>query len=377
MGYVQTVLGPVRPGALGVTHTHEHILSDLSHIGQPPEDPFAREVYYAPIRMDILGYISNYNFANLDNLRLDDEETATNEIALYKQHGGGAIVEASSIGLSRNPDGLARISRATGVHLIMGSSYYVKEAHPPNMDDLTEDEIYEEIVRDVTTGVGTSGIRSGIIGEVGCSYPLSDNERKVLRASARAQRATGAPLLIHPGRDEPSPEEIIGVIVEAGGDPSRAIIGHLERTVMDRRVLLRIAEAGCYLEWDHFGLGLPYYPPNPKITMLNDAGRADVIAHMIGHGYGDKILTGHDVAQKAQMDRLRRSRLLLHPQAGRSLAQDSRVHRRRPRAFASPQPGENTHVRRAVRLRTSASADEFRRRAGVAAQRYSLLVIVL
>ena len=186
VGYVQTVLGPVRPGALGVTHTHEHILSDLSHIGQPPEDPFAREVYYGPLRMDILGYISNYNFANLDNLRLDDEETATNEIALYKQHGGGAIVEASSIGLSRNPDGLARISRATGVHLIMGSSYYVKEAHPPNMDDLTEDEIYEEIVRDVTTGVGTSGIRSGIIGEVGCSYPLSDNERKVLRASARA-----------------------------------------------------------------------------------------------------------------------------------------------------------------------------------------------
>ena len=298
VGYVQTVLGPVRPGALGVTHTHEHILSDLSHIGEPPEDPFAREIYDAPIRMDILGYISNYNFANLDNLRLDDEETATNEIALYKQHGGGAIVEASSIGLSRNPDGLARISRATGVHLIMGSSYYVKEAHPPNMDDLTEDEIYEEIVRDVTAGVGTSGTRSGIIGEVGCSYPLSDNERKVLRASARAQRSTGAPLLIHPGRDEPSPEEIIGVIVEAGGDPRRTIIGHLERTVMDHRVLLRIAEAGCYLEWDHFGLGLPYYPPNPRITMLNDAGRADVIAHMIEQGYGDKILTGHDVAQK-------------------------------------------------------------------------------
>ena len=113
VGYVQTVLGPVRPGALGVTHTHEHILSDLSHIGEPPEDPFAREVYYGPLRMDILGYISNYNFANLDNLRLDDEEIATNKIALYKQHGGGSIVEASSIGLNRNPEALARISRAS------------------------------------------------------------------------------------------------------------------------------------------------------------------------------------------------------------------------------------------------------------------------
>ena len=137
----------------------------------------------------------------------------------------------------------------------MGSSYYVKEAHPPDMDDISEDAIFEEIVRDITVGVGSTGIRAGIIGEVGCSYPLSDNERKVLRASARAQRATGAAILIHPGRDEPSPEEIIGVIVDAGGDPGRTIIGHLDRTVMDREVLLRIAEAGCYLEWDHFRLG--------------------------------------------------------------------------------------------------------------------------
>ena len=73
-------------------------------------------------------------------------------------------------------------------------------AHPPNMDDISEDDIFEEIVRDITVGVGSTGIRAGIIGEVGCSYPLSDNERKALRASARAQRATGAAILIHPGR---------------------------------------------------------------------------------------------------------------------------------------------------------------------------------
>ena len=249
-GYVQTVLGQVAPDSLGVTHTHEHILSDLSKITVEPDDPFEREMFHSPMRMDILGYLSYYFAANLDNLRLDDIDTAIAEIDLYKRHGGGSIVEASSIGLSRNPEGLARVSRATGVHIIMGSSYYVKEAHPPDMDDITEDAIFKEIVCDITVGVGSTGIRAGIIGEVGCSYPLSDNERKVLCASARAQRATGAAILIHPGRDEPSPEEIIGVIVEAGGDPGRTIIGHLDRTVMDREVLLRIAEAGCYLEWD-------------------------------------------------------------------------------------------------------------------------------
>ena len=133
-GYVQTVLGPVAPDALGVTHTHEHILSDLSKIAVEPDDPFEREMFHAPMRMDILGYLSYYFAANLDNLRLDDIDTAIAEIGLYRRHGGGAIVEASSIGLSRNPEGLARVSSATGVHIIMGSSYYVKEAHPPDMD---------------------------------------------------------------------------------------------------------------------------------------------------------------------------------------------------------------------------------------------------
>ena len=299
--HVQTVLGLIEPEELGATHTHEHILSDLSHIGGPPDDPFLRDLYYKPMSMDVLGYLNYYYVGNEDSLRLDDIDTAIDELNLYKQHGGGGIVEASSIGLSRNPEGLAKISQATGVHIIMGSSYYVKEAHPPNMDDISEEDIYEEIVRDVTVGVGSTGIKSGIIGEVGCSYPLSDNERKAVRASAKAQRTTGSAILIHPGRDEPSPEEIIGVIADAGGDLSRTIIGHLERTVMDRQVLLRIAEAGCYLEWDHFALGQPYYPPNPKINMLNDQGRMEVIDFMIEHGYGNKILTGHDVASKQRL----------------------------------------------------------------------------
>lgn len=300
-GHIQTVLGLIQPNKLGATLTHEHILSDLSRIAAPPDDPFEREIFYKPMRIDILGYLSHYYLSNQDSLRLDDIDTAMEEIALYKKYGGGAIVEASSIGLSRNPEGLAKVSQATGVHIVMGSSYYVKEAHPPNMDDITEDDIYNEIVRDITVGVGDTGIRSGIIGEVGCSYPLSDNERKVLRASARAQRTTGAAILIHPGRDESSPEEIIGVIADAGGDLSRTIIGHLERTVADRQVLLRIAEAGCYLEWDHFSSGLPYYPPNPKIDMLNDAGRMDAITFMIEHGYGEKIVVSHDVAAKQKL----------------------------------------------------------------------------
>ena len=54
-----------------------------------------------------------------------------------------------------------------------------------------------------------TGIKAGIIGEVGCTWPLTDNERKSLAAAAAAQRETGAAILIHPGRHPDAPPEIM------------------------------------------------------------------------------------------------------------------------------------------------------------------------
>ena len=84
----------------------------------------------------------------------------------------------------------------------MGSGYYIGASHPPELETMTEDEIAGGIVRDITVGVGDTGIKAGIIGEIGCSRPLQEGERKVLRASAKAQRQTGAPLMIHPAFDD-------------------------------------------------------------------------------------------------------------------------------------------------------------------------------
>ena len=125
---------------------------------------------------------------------------AIDEANIYKQYGGGSLVDATSIGIKRDAMGLARISRATGVNIIMGASYYVDAAHPASMDDMSEDDVVRQIVSDVTVGVDGTTFRSGVIGEVGCSWPLMPNERKALRASARAQQITGAPILIHPGK---------------------------------------------------------------------------------------------------------------------------------------------------------------------------------
>ncbi len=301
VGLVQTVLGAVHPDELGVTLTHEHLLIDLAFHREPPSEAFLREIYYRPVTLETVGYLKHYGYANHDDSQLLDIQTAIDEISLYKQHGGGSVVDATSLGISRDPVGLSRIARATGLNIVMGSSYYVGSSHPPDMSERTEDEIFEKIVEDVTEGVDGTGIRSGIIGEVGCNFPLSDNERKVVRASGRAQSATGAPLLIHPGRGETSPFEIIEILIEMGADLSHTIMGHIDRTVFVRDNLKAIADAGCYLEWDLFGREQSLYVYNLAVDMPSDAKRMDDIAWIIEEGHGDKVVVAQDVCGKSQL----------------------------------------------------------------------------
>ena len=300
-GKVQTVLSLMEPGDLGVTLTHEHLLFDGTVVHTEPQEATAKALYHQPISQENLGYIRHYDAPNADNGLLTDVETAISEASLYKRRGGDSLVDATSIGIGRDPDGLATISRATGLNIVMGSSYYVDAAHPTDMDERDEQSLVDEIVADVTAGVGPHRVKAGIIGEVGCSWPLTDNERKVLRASGRAQQITGAPLLIHPGRNESAPLEIIEVLSEVEADLSRTIMGHLDRTVSLRPTLKRIAESGCFMEWDLFGREESFYAANLAIDMPSDAKRIDDIAWIGGEGYWDKVVVAHDICSKDRL----------------------------------------------------------------------------
>ena len=134
----------------------------------------------------------------------------------FKDAGGGTMVEMSQHGMSRDPAGLAQVALATGLNIVMGSGYYLGMSHPADMDEKTEDQIADEIVGDILEGADGTEIRAGLIGEIGCSVPLSANERKVLRAAAAAQRRTGAPMDIHPGFSDESVLEIIAILQDAG-----------------------------------------------------------------------------------------------------------------------------------------------------------------
>ena len=300
-GKVQTVLGPIDPDDLGVTMTHEHLLVSTVGVYKEPTEASLKAKYNAPFSIEILGWLLHGRGINKDNSKLDHIPTVVKEVGLYKEFGGSALVDATSLGLGRDPVGLTRISRATGVHVIMGSSFYVGVTHPADMDDRSEESLTEQIAGDVLRGVGNTGIRSGIMGEVGCTWPLRPNEKKVLRATARAQRLTGAPILIHPGRAQESPAEIMSILLEAGADPRRGIVGHLDRTIFDKKLLKDLAETGCFLEYDVFGQETSLYPAAPHIDMPNDGQRLNMLAWLISEGHGGQLLVSHDIARKNRL----------------------------------------------------------------------------
>jgi len=297
-GKAQTVLGLISVDDLKITLSHEHCLVDLTCDFIEPGEISAKKIAHEAVSFANVGFI-RHGHDNLDDMQLSDEKQAIDELLHFKHAGGKTIVDATNVDIGRDPLALKRISLATELNIIMGSGYYTKKAQRLHqMSARTEEDIAEEIVRDIFQGVGNTGIHSGIIGEIGCTWPLQECEEKVLRAAGMAQKESGAPLHIHPGRFEEAPLEIIKILREVGADINHTAINHFERTVFAAKNRNRIADTGCYLEYDLWGVE-GYFPESlAVIDIPNDAQRIAQIRDLIAHGYGGQILVSHDICQK-------------------------------------------------------------------------------
>ncbi len=300
-GKVQTVLGVIDADALGVTLPHEHLLVDGTAWFVEPAEATERALAHQPVSLENLWWIRTHILtSSVDDLQQLDEQLAIKEALLYKRAGGGTIVELSNIGLARDPLGLARIARATGLNVIMGAGYYVGASHPPELATKTEEEIAQGIARDIMVGVGDTGVRAGIIGEIGCSMPLEEDERKVLRACAIAQRRTGAAISIHNEHAIHAPE-IIKILGDAGADLSRTVMCHVDDWGDCPAILSKLLKAGCYLEYDTFGweaVSVPIPQEGRVLDIISDAQRITYITQLIGEGYLNQLLVSQDVGMK-------------------------------------------------------------------------------
>lgn len=299
---IQTVLGEIPADRFGITMCHEHVLVDQGHVSfrEPAterEKAFARR----PVALDMFGWLQWNWMSNWDNLILDSESHAIDELRLYRDAGGDSLVDCTLPGIGRRPEALARVSRATGVNIVMGSGYYVEPTFPPNVASMSEDEITEEIIGEFREGAGETGIRAGSIGEIGASSaPMTALERKVFRAAGHAQVELGCALTTHPARARASAWEIIEVLDSVGADLKRVILGHMDRTVPDVDGLKELARHGCYIQYDIFGTettaAFPYQFNG--IDMPSDAQRLDRMKALIDAGHEDQLLVAQDVSTK-------------------------------------------------------------------------------
>jgi phosphotriesterase-related protein len=295
-GTVQTVKGPLDAALLGKTMTHEHLLWDqICWWGGDPEELSLREFVHKPVSMEILGQIYYYPHQNLDNIQQFSVDLAISEALHLKKAGGGTLVDVSSLGLGRDPSALLAVSEATGLNIIMGSSYYMSTARPPEMRDWSKEQLAEHISAEFRDGVKLTGIRPGVIGEISISDMNNPVEVKGIQAGAIAQKQTGAPLYIHPPMFEPKGNQILDILEKEGADLSKVVLCHCDPTLADFEYHNSLAKRGVYIEYDQFGL--EFYL-SIGVFLPRDIERIRAIRRQIELGNLPHILVSQDVCFK-------------------------------------------------------------------------------
>ena len=306
-GKAVTVNGLIDPDDLGPALMHEHFFWDLSWWNTPNPTPEDMELWDATLTIENL-YLAREGKRIKDNFLMEDEDLAIAEVLKYKEAGGRTVVEVSSIGTGgRNPPAVKRVADATGLNVVLGCGWYQKASHPPDMDERSPEDLAEEIIRDITVGVGDTGLRCGIIGEVGINGdPITPNEVKSLQATAWASRATGVAISLHHGGIGRERFEVAEILAKEGADPARTIFGHSGSYAGDLPFLLELLDLGIYVQFDQLGRpvvplarGLRRHGPDPSgPDAATDTLVAEVVPKLIDAGYGDRILLSHDVCFK-------------------------------------------------------------------------------
>ncbi|KAL4237089.1 hypothetical protein ACF0H5_005471 [Mactra antiquata] len=298
---VLTVLGWIDPTDVGVTLSHEHLCCSAEPFmvrGPAKEFP---ELGTEPLSLKHNWWVTHNPYSSFDNVKLYEEsEAVIDELKFFKSNGGCTVVENSSIGFQPNPEKLYDYSSKSGVNIVAGTAFYVRSARPETVD-YSQEKFGEAMLKDITEGFGTTNIRAGVIGEIGCSWPLEETEKSVLRAAAQIESDIGCPVLIHPGRHAEAPFDIIRIYTEAGGHVDRVVMSHLDRTIYDDSKLLEFAEMGCYVEYDQFGLETSYYQLCEEIDMPSDAQRIQKIKVLVDGGFEDRLTIGHDIHTKHRL----------------------------------------------------------------------------
>ncbi|MBQ8605764.1 MAG: hypothetical protein IJ408_03425 [Clostridia bacterium] len=292
---IETVRGPISETELGVVSAHEHLFIDMrgcvTKTGNEPD------YFYEDIRMDNRGLVISDPYAILDNALMESTEDAVNEMLWFKEAGGNTIVDCTLDEIGRDVLALKEVSERTGVNIIAGCGNYYDIAHPQFVENETEDQLAQRMLCDIEVGIAGSGIKAGVIGEIGTSAVITDNEKKVLRGAGIAAAKTKLPVHVHTDLYTENGFEVLDILTGLGVSESKICIDHVD--VLLRPDYMRaLMDRGAYIEFDNFG---KEFYVNADRRFAYDLERIDVLFELIKSGYGSQILISNDICLKTML----------------------------------------------------------------------------
>lgn len=265
MKHIMTVCGEVTPEQLGIVLPHEHVICDIArHSG------------------------------NANNL-LTDVTACTREMEYFKRAGGGTIVDVTTPDIGRDPQSLRDVSLAAGVNIVTCTGYYTEKTAQELIGEQTVDDLAAWMIKEITVGIGDTGIRPGVIGELGSpNHYVRPAEEKVLRAAGRAHRETGMSISLHAAIGRPGVDQL-AILREEGVSLDRVIVGHADyewhREVgTDLEYYQKLLDAGCYVEFDQIGWGEDVVPEKEIIKR---------VLLLLERGYSNRLLLSMDICRRS------------------------------------------------------------------------------
>ncbi len=261
----QTVTGPVQASALGVTLPHEHVI-----FGYP-------------------GYQGDVTLGGFDHGAVLAQCLSVAEVV--KARGVQTVVDATPNECGRDPLFLREVAEQSGLNILCSSGYYYEgeggTAYFKFRFSLGDgfQEVYDMMLREVTEGIGGTGVRAGVLKIASGRDAISPYESVFFRAAARVQRETGVPIITHTQEGRLGPQQA-EMLVGEGADPSRIVIGHMDGNT-DLQYHLDTLAHGVTVGFDRIGLqGLVGTPP--------DSERLRLLEALTQQGHAGHITLSHD-----------------------------------------------------------------------------------
>ena len=310
-GNVMTVRGLIPASEMGKTLTHEHLRYTVQFWGPeggrtPEEEAFFNE----KVSIENLHRCRWNQLDNLDNCELYDSDVVVEELKYFTDAGGRTICDVSPEGLCKYDyaRSLVDISKKTGVNIVGTVGYHIQSLHPERVKSMTADEIAEEFLDVIRNGYRDyREAKPGIIGEMGTSEVIKEEEIKALRGAARASVESGLALSIHTSLSERTGHQILDILEDEGIDFSQVILDHVDAaisqqdTTFDKGVdyIKSLADRGCYVEFTCTGNSFRFVNTGGFWWLPTDLDRARAIKELCERGHARRILISHDGGHKS------------------------------------------------------------------------------